>query len=644
MSSTSDSESDDERLDFHIESSLKRDRTIIHEGIPSNVPATFATISKHVKWPDELWGSGTLIYSMENSTNTLGLPESPNDKILRFDSKFESGNLMYAYHLGSNSYHLILEYDHNHSGSCQWFYFELKNVKADIKYQFYISGFHKNSGVFKTGSKIFWYSVKQYQKSGISWSRGGSNYGYNVTSKQSNNKRATLQFQIKFPFDDDTVYLCYALPYTYTYLKQSISNWKSTAQCSFTHSTLCKTLGGNECPILTLENPNSSIPQSKKDCILLTARIHPGESNGSYVMHGLIDFLTSSHPAAELLLENHIVKIIPMTNIDGVIEGYYRIGLAGSDLNRVWMNPNPAIHPVICAIKDLVKDIQEERKIAAYIDFHGHSRLHGTFAYGCPNDKTELIIPTSDVDTHGDLGEEADENSHKDQDDDLLSDLHKESSSEHLNENEPNHLTHIEKIYPRMVAYLSDAFSWGNCVFSIPKERKAASRIVMRKEFNIIQSFTVESSFGGIINGPRAGYLYDEIIWKELGAKCGEGLFHLLTESSLYNLCKREIYFISPQHISPAKNAKAATKDQKNAQSEGNGKNSEVQFAPVATASKRDTDLGMMPINRTRNNQQPILLKVRHPTTFLTTNSRIISSQSPGYAAPKWAQMQFVPR
>ena len=85
-----------------------------------------------------------------------------------------------------------------------------------------------------------------------------------------------------------------------------------------------------------------------------------------------------------------------------------------------------------------------------------------------------------------------------------------------------------EKIFPRILSYLSDAFSWNNCVFSIPKDRESASRIVIRNELSVVHSLTIETSFGGISSGPRSGLLYNEIIWKELGEKCCEGTYHLL--------------------------------------------------------------------------------------------------------------------
>jgi len=69
------------------------------------------------------------------------------------------------------------------------------------------------------------------------------------------------------------------------------------------------------------------------------ARQHPGETTGSYMIEGVMDYLTENTQEAQFLRENCVVKIFPMVNVDGVIHGNNRCSLAGSDLNRRWKNP-----------------------------------------------------------------------------------------------------------------------------------------------------------------------------------------------------------------------------------------------------------------------------------------------------------------
>ena len=53
--------------------------------------------------------------------------------------------------------------------------------------------------------------------------------------------------------------------------------------------------------------------------ILITARVHPGETNGSWMMKGFLDYITSNDADANTLRDNFIFKVIPMLNPDGVI-------------------------------------------------------------------------------------------------------------------------------------------------------------------------------------------------------------------------------------------------------------------------------------------------------------------------------------
>lgn len=53
-----------------------------------------------------------------------------------------------------------------------------------------------------------------------------------------------------------------------------------------------------------------------------------------------------------------VFKIIPMLNPDGVINGNNRTSLSGQDLNRVWDNPKPDVHPTIYQCKKLAQDLQ----------------------------------------------------------------------------------------------------------------------------------------------------------------------------------------------------------------------------------------------------------------------------------------------
>jgi cytosolic carboxypeptidase protein 2/3 len=109
-----------------------------------------------------------------------------------------------------------------------------------------------------------------------------------------------------------------------------------------TRRTLCRTLAGNKCEYVTITSRSSDIKEiSERKGVCISARVHPGETVGSWMMQGLLDFITDPYDKEAALLREHIVfKIIPMLNPDGVVNGNYRCSLAGCDLNRRWKQPS----------------------------------------------------------------------------------------------------------------------------------------------------------------------------------------------------------------------------------------------------------------------------------------------------------------
>jgi murein tripeptide amidase MpaA len=95
----------------------------------------------------------------------------------------------------------------------------------------------------------------------------------------------------------------------------------------------------------------SPVPPEDRSIVFITGRIHRGESNSSFLVHGLIGFLLSDDPLAQCVLEHTIVKCVPMINIDGVIAGYYRISLHEYDLNRMWRSPDRVLEPIVYETK-----------------------------------------------------------------------------------------------------------------------------------------------------------------------------------------------------------------------------------------------------------------------------------------------------
>ena len=207
----------------------------------------------------------------------------------------------------------------------------------------------------------------------------------------------TLAFTHIFERNDDVCYFAFCHPYTYTDLQNYLYRLQvdSRRKKHMRKSVLCKTIAGNNCDLLTITAPSrSSDALRARVVIFLTARVHPGESNASWIMQGMIDFLTSEAPEAVQLRERYIFKVIPMLNPDGVINGNYRTSLSGVDLNRKWSHPDVNKHPTIFHTKELIRHVKENWQVGLVLDVHGHSRKQGVFFYGCVPDR-KLMRPPS---------------------------------------------------------------------------------------------------------------------------------------------------------------------------------------------------------------------------------------------------------
>ena len=105
---------------------------------------------------------------------------------------------------------------------------------------------------------------------------------------------------IDFPYsssildDHDCVYMAHCYPYTYSDLKRFLADKIETdnlRQKVYRRKQLCETVAGNPCDMLIVTNFETK-DDVNKEGIVLSARVHPGETSNSYAMEGIIEFLT----------------------------------------------------------------------------------------------------------------------------------------------------------------------------------------------------------------------------------------------------------------------------------------------------------------------------------------------------------------
>ena len=106
-----------------------------------------------------------------------------------------------------------------------------------------------------------------------------------------------------------------------------------------------------------------------KKAVFVSARVHPGETQSSFVMRGLIKFLLRPNdPRAIMLRKKYVFKLIPMLNPDGVFQGHYRTDSNGVNLNRVYARPDLHLHPTIYAARKLLMYVHHGMEIEEKFD------------------------------------------------------------------------------------------------------------------------------------------------------------------------------------------------------------------------------------------------------------------------------------
>ncbi|KAG0714549.1 Cytosolic carboxypeptidase 1 [Chionoecetes opilio] len=421
---------------------------------------------------------------------------------LNFESRFESGNLRRVIQASKTEYDLILNADVNSSHHYQWFYFEVSNMEASTPYVFNIINNEKPNSEFNYGMKPVMFSVQEAMEGRGTWGRTGYDICYHknhfsrapkahdpTRSKRSSANACyyTATFTVVFPHAYDICYMAYHYPYTYSRLKAYLGRQHGKELPShvfYSNQVLCRTLNGNPVPLLTITSKDD---KKDKEVIFFTGRVHPGESNASWVMEGVLDRLMQDSAISRQLLDKYIFKIVPMLNPEGVIHGNHRCGLTDEDLNRRWMEPHPILHPTIYHAKALLEYLQSvaKVKVRVFCDFHGHSCQKNVFMYGCS--RVQSWWP-GDKQTPDD----------------------------------PDY-----KLLPRLAQKYMRTFSLLDCHFLIERARETTARVAVWRQFNIPMSYTIEASTCGCDQGPYKNHHLSTKHLLESGEELCEALSYL---------------------------------------------------------------------------------------------------------------------
>ena len=382
------------------------------------------------------------------------------DETLIFESKFESGNLDKVAKVKEDEYDLYIRNDTNTYGKNQWFYFKVQNTGEEREVKMNIVNFCKQDSLYNQGLQPCIYRESFPQK-GWHYMCDNIKYSFSKVNKNLVNKRIYygLSFTILLPADE-SLRFAYSVPFTYSDLISFITSVKDSKYIK--KEMLCKSLSGIEVPMLTITDFDS---KGKKENVIVTARVHPGETHGSWMMQGFILFLLGKSFEASKLREVCIFKIIPMLNPDGVVAGNSRCSLNGQDLNRQFKHPDHLLHPEIYHLKSL---IYGTKNILTYLDFHAHSKKKGVFFYG-------PYFP-------------------------LHSDYHCKI-----------------RVIPRLLSESTEIFRYYSCKFRNDWSKRKAARLVVSKEYSLPFSYTIEASSYGYLKADRSTVVLTPSILEEMG-------------------------------------------------------------------------------------------------------------------------------
>ncbi|KAL5965631.1 Cytosolic carboxypeptidase 1 [Taenia solium] len=317
---------------------------------------------------------------------------------LQFESRFESGNLRKVIQVRQTEYDLLLSPDLNTCSHVQWFYFRVANVDSMVRYRFNIINLEKAGSQYNGGMQPVVFSVREALNGRPYWFRAGGCISYyknhfmrSGSAARNSRNYYTATFSLRFQHRGDICYIAYHYPYTHSRLLADLTQWQLRAQKAASKSTskttsrlylrvqnLTSTLLDNLVPLITITEAtegSGNVTNLRRPYIFITARVHPGESNSSWVMRGLLDRLTDPRdPEMIRLRRAYVFKVVPSLNPDGVICGNHRCSMAAKDLNRQWLNPSPSLHPTIFHTKcliNLLAEVGSAPYVGPFTDFVG---------------------------------------------------------------------------------------------------------------------------------------------------------------------------------------------------------------------------------------------------------------------------------
>jgi hypothetical protein len=182
--------------------------------------------------------------------------------------------------------------------------------------------------------------------------------------------------RIRHIFSRDPVWIAYIPPYTFSRLEALVSEIR--AHPAVTVGSLGKSAEGR--PLYVVDISEGATSPDRRPVAWFIARQHAFEAGGSWALEGMLRFLTSAEPEAQVIRRNLRFRICPMINPDGVTAGRTRFNARGADLNRHWHPDDPlsrdaAIAPEITLLKQEIERWRAKDRLDLWINIHNNDMV-----------------------------------------------------------------------------------------------------------------------------------------------------------------------------------------------------------------------------------------------------------------------------
>lgn len=266
-----------------------------------------------------------------------------------FDADFEAGAMGKVTAVSENEYTVEGSFDpanptDNLSPSANWYFWRITGAKGK-KLTIHLPGYGLRGSCISRDA-VNWKRMRLYESS-------------------------AGKIEKEFPYD--TCYIAPFIPYTYSYYRERMRDWKQKSCVEI--DTIGRSAEGRPLEVLHLTGK----ARRPGRLVWMHARIHPSETPASWLLDGLIDKLSDDSPESECLRDSFDFYIMPFINPDGVAHGYSRCNARGVNMEINYNRSADSTEVEIKAVKEYLSKLCKDRPLDLVINHHSQRDESASF-------------------------------------------------------------------------------------------------------------------------------------------------------------------------------------------------------------------------------------------------------------------------